>query len=102
MRPKPILRFSIATARLGVIILLASVLFGQGKSRLEINGLPTDWTSRSVIFSNENSPPGFVLQDRRFWLQYSSRHGWPLDHGTSPLSAHAVLRDQDVLNASQF
>jgi len=102
MRPKRILRFLIATARLGVIVLLASVLFGQGKSRPEINGLPTDWTSRSVIFSNENSPPDFVLQDPRFWLQYFRRHGSPFNQGTSPLSAPAVVRDQDGLNARQF
>src|SRR5881396_2172790 len=98
MRPKRILRFLTATARLGVIILLASVLFGQGKSRPEINGLPTDWTSRSVIFSNENSPPDFVLQDPRFWLQYFRRHGSPFAQNPSG-SAPGVLRDQDARNA---
>ena len=76
-RPKPILRCLIGTTRLSMLALLASFLFGQGTGGGRpqgLNGLPEDWTSRFVVFSNENSPPDFVLQDPRFWLQYFKRH----------------------------
>ncbi|HYV33115.1 MAG TPA: hypothetical protein VEO53_18650, partial [Candidatus Binatia bacterium] len=101
MRPKRILRFLTATARLGVIILLASVLFGQGRSRI---GLPDDWTHRFVVFSNVNSPPDFVLQDPRFWLQYfkHKHHDPTFNQSTSPLSTLGLVRDLGVRNPGQF
>src|SRR5206468_10326262 len=30
---------------------------------------PKSWTHRFVVFSHENSPPDFVLQDHGFWRQ---------------------------------
>src|SRR5437867_742311 len=102
-RPKPILRCLIGTTRLSMLALLASFLFGQGTGGGRpqgLNGLPEDWTSRFVVFSNENSPPDFALQDPRFWLQYFKRH--PAGPNQNPSSAPGVLQDLDARNAGQF
>src|SRR5213592_357171 len=103
IKKQPALKFLVASARLGVTLLFVSLMFGQGTGggRPQITGLPTDWTSNHVFFSNENAPPDFVLQDPRFWLQYIRRHGSPFAQNPSG-SAPGVLRDQDARNAAQF
>src|SRR5437867_3757057 len=103
IRKQPALQFLVASARLGVTLLFVSLMFGQGTGggRPRITGLPTDWTSNHVVFSNENAPPDFVLQDPRFWLQYLRRRGSPFAQNPSG-SAPGVLRDQDARNAAQF
>ena len=103
IKKQPALQFLFASARLGVTLLFVSLMFGQGTGggRPRITGLPTDWTSNHVVFSNENAPPDFVLQDPRFWLQYIRRHGSPFAQNPSG-SALGVLRDQDARNAAQF
>src|SRR5438034_10401691 len=103
IKKQPALQFLVASARLGVTRLFVSLTFGQGTGggRPRITGLPTDWTSNHVVFSNENAPPDFVLQDPRFWFQYFRRHGSPFAQNPSG-SAPGVLRDQDARNAAQF
>src|SRR5207247_534741 len=103
-RPKPISRFLIAGLRLVVVALLASFLYGQGSitPQLDRIGLPQDWTHRFVVFSNENSPPDFVLQDPRFWHQYFRRHGAQLSQSSSSDSPLGVAQDLEARNAGQF
>ena len=62
IKKQPALQFLLASARLGVTLLFVSLMFGQGTGggRPRITGLPTDWTSNHVVFSNEKSPPDFV------------------------------------------
>src|SRR5213593_1561946 len=101
---KTAFRLLIATTRLGVIALLAGLLFGQGKSadQQDRNGLPEDWTSRFVVFSNENSPPDFVLQDPRFWLQYFKHHAAHIKQSSFLSSVPGVVEDLNGRNAGQL
>jgi len=102
IKKQPALKFFVASARLGVTLLFVSLMFGQGPGggRPQITGVPTDWTSKFVVYSNENSPSDRALQDPRFWLQYLRRHGKPFQ-SNSP-SSPGVVRDQDARNVPQF
>src|SRR5207249_5419624 len=75
---------------LGAGLLFARANFGQNKNPLvdqasqpasatppfPIAGLPTDWTSQHVVFSNTDNPGVLerIQQDPRYWLQQLRRH----------------------------
>src|SRR5438034_6123466 len=75
---------------LGAGLFFARANFGQNKNPLvdqasqpasatppfPITGLPTDWTSQHVVFSNTDNPGVLerIQQDPRYWLQQLRRH----------------------------
>src|SRR5439155_21727219 len=72
-------------------LFFARAYFGQNKNPLvdqasqpasatppfPIAGLPTDWTSQHVVFSNTDNPEVLerIQQDPRYWFQQLRRHG---------------------------